>query len=324
MFSPPTPPRTRPRRAALFAAGVLIAAAGFAHTQAPPRFAFASQSHARAVLGELDTYVRATAALERSVKLRTSEAVDEDRFASALAATALAWTDDEQRALSEVLRGLASFIATMRWQAPSTIFIVKASDRLLEGLPHTRGTAIVLQQGVLRQALRDAALLTYLLSHEAFHGLSRNNPALREELYAAIGFQACSSLDMPSTLANLRVTNPDAPENRHTIVLRHGGQMLEMLPFVHFRSDAIDPSAGFPAQTRTSWLHVTRQQGRCTVAGQSTQVDLEAVFERIGRNTNYYIHPEEILADNFALLFRRPQSVASPGVLERIEKILRR
>ena len=285
MFSPPTPPRTRPRRAALFAAGVLIAAAGFAHTQAPPRFAFASQSHARAVLGELDTYVRATAALERSVKLRTSEAVDEDRFASALAATALAWTDDEQRALSEV---------------------------------------IVLQQGVLRQALRDAALLTYLLSHEAFHGLSRNNPALREELYAAIGFQACSSLDMPSTLANLRVTNPDAPENRHTIVLRHGGQMLEMLPFVHFRSDAIDPSAGFPAQTRTSWPHVTRQQGRCTVAGQSTQVDLEAVFERIGRNTNYYIHPEEILADNFALLFRRPQSVASPGVLERIEKILRR
>lgn len=324
MCSHPISPRIRRRRPALFAAGLLVAAAGFAHAQAPARFAFAAQAQAQAVLGERDAYIRATAPLERSAKLRTADAVDENRFASALAETALAWTEDEQRELAGVLSRLESFIATMRWKAPSSILLVKASDKLLEGLPHTRGIAIILQQGMLRHAMRDPDMLAYLLSHETFHVLSRNDTALREELYSAIGFKACSAVDMPAPLANLRVTNPDAPENRHTIVVRRGDATLEVLPMVHLRSGGVDPRAGFPRQTMTSWLPVERQQGRCKVRDEQVQLDLEAIFEKVGRNTNYTIHPEEILADNFALLFQRPRTVASPEVLERIEKILGR
>jgi len=43
---------------------------------------------------------------------------------------------------------------------------------------------------------------------------------------------------------------------------------------------------------------------------------------RLGGNTGYIIHPEETMADNFALLvIGRP--VPNPGLLQSIERVLR-
>ena len=44
--------------------------------------------------------------------------------------------------------------------------------------------------------------------------------------------------------------------------------------------------------------------------------------EQVGRNTEYIIHPEEILADNFSLLLAQDKAVASPDVLQKIRAIL--
>ena len=284
---------------------------------------FASRDQARAILGERDDYVRATAALERSAVLRTPEPIEPDRFAAAMQETALAWTQDEQRAFGPVLARLEKFLSGMRWSWPPQILIVKTSGRLMDGFPHTRGNAIILPERMLSDALARPQLMDYLMAHEAFHVLSRADPALREELYGAIGFRACAAVDMPAPLASLRVTNPDAPESRHVITVRREGRTLEVLPFVHFSSEAIDPRAGFAAQLRTSWLPVERSDGRCKVGDERLPLDaLEGLYDQVGRNTAYLIHPEEILADNFALLFRTPPRVASPEILERLGKIL--
>jgi hypothetical protein len=45
-------------------------------------------------------------------------------------------------------------------------------------------------------------------------------------------------------------------------------------------------------------------------------------FEQVGRNTDYLIHPEEILADNFALLVVGDKRIVSPEVINRIKKVL--
>lgn len=257
------------------------------------------------------------------MKLRTPETIGAERFADAMRETALGWTQPEQEGLAPVLARLHRFISPMRWKSPSPILLVKAADKLMDGFPHTRGNAIVLQESMLREALSQPDVLAYLLSHEAFHVLSRANPALREELYRAIGFQACAAVDMPPALASLRLTNPDAPENRHAITVRRSGHSVEVLPFVHFFSETIDPRAGFGGQMRTSWLLVDRQHGRCKVVDERPALgELEGLYEQVGRNTGYMIHPEEILADNFALLFGKPEKVESPEILERIRKIL--
>jgi hypothetical protein len=47
-------------------------------------------------------------------------------------------------------------------------------------------------------------------------------------------------------------------------------------------------------------------------------------MEQVGRNTDYVIHPEEILADNFALLVLNEQNVASPEILRKMREVLMR
>jgi hypothetical protein len=310
------------------AAALLLAVASFAHAQDAGRFAFASPEQARAVLGERDDYVRATAALERSAVLRTAEAIEPERFAAAMRETALAWTEEERAAFAPVLAPLERFIAAMRWKAPPAILIVKASDRLMDGFPHTRGNAIVLQEGVLQDAVARPGMMHYLMAHEAFHVLSRADAGVREALYAAIGFRACAAVDLPAALERLRVTNPDAPESRHAITVRLQGESVEVLPFVHFQAETIDPRAGFGGQMRTSWLPIERQQGGCKVRDERLlSGELEGLYEQVGRNTGYLIHPEEILADNFALLFREAVSpgvakIRSPEILDRMRRIL--
>ena len=305
-----------------FVAFLLLACAALAHAQ-EARFAFATREEARALLGDQDDYVRATAPLERSLVLRAPAKVDAGQFAAAMADEAREWTGEERAALAPVLARLEPFLAAQKWQAPRRILLVKADRHLMNGFPHTRANAIILPHEVLRDAMQNPELMDYLLSHEAFHVLSRANPALREELYRAIGFTACASVDLPADLAPLRLTNPDAPVSRHAITARRGERSVEVVPFVHLSSGEVDPAAGFMTQMRTVWLPVERHGERCSARGERLGLDdLEGVYEQVGRNTAYLIHPEEILADNFSSLVRPSPKLDSPEILERMRRIL--
>ena len=254
--------------------------------------------------------------------LRSRENVTPRQYAEAMAQTALEWTEEERRAIGEALPRLERFLAPMRWKAPATIVFIKASSRLMEGFPHTRANAIILQERMLRDALASRDLMDYLLAHEAFHVLTRADAGLRDELYAAIGFRRCASTDIPEALARLRITNPDEPSARYTIRVAQG----EVMPLAHFPSDAVDPGDGFTKHVRVSWLRVERQDGHCA-AREDERLgvdDLHGFYDQVGRNTGYVIHPEEILADNFALLYRGVRDLRSPEIVERIANILRR
>jgi len=322
-----SPATSRKTRRSALAAGLLFALAACAHAQ-DARFAFATQAEARAALGAQDDYVRSTSTLERSVVMGTAGEMDAGRFAAAMQATALDWTAAERSAFLPVLARLEKFISPMKWTAPRAILMVKTSDRLMEGFPHTRGNAIVIQEGMLHEMLARPAMMEFLVVHETFHVLSRANPGLREELYRAIGFRACAAVELPQALERLRLTNPDAPESRHAIRVRWRGRPVEVLPFVHFASDSIDPKGGFVSQMQTSWLVVERRQDRCVARGESaTLEELEGLREQVGNNTGYLIHPEEILADNFALLYRESLApgvtkIRSPEILERMRNVL--
>jgi hypothetical protein len=316
--------KTGPSR---LAAWLLLAVAACAQAQ-DTRFAFATQSEARAALGAHDDYVRATSTLERSVVMGTDEVMDAGRFAAAMRAAALEWSEDEREPFAGVLARLERFLSGMKWRGPATILMVKASDRLMEGFPHTRGNAIVIQEGMLREILARPALMEFLVVHEAFHVLTRANPAVREQLYSAIGFRACALVEMPEALERVRLTNPDAPRSRHAIAVSWRGRPVEVLPFVHLASESVAPNAGFVSQMRTSWLVVERREERCVARDEGAVLEeLEGLRAQIGNNTGYLIHPEEILADNFALLYRETVTpgvtrIRSPEILERIRSVL--
>jgi hypothetical protein len=50
--------------------------------------------------------------------------------------------------------------------------------------------------------------------------------------------------------------------------------------------------------------------------------ELQGFFEQVGRNTQYLIHPEEILADNFAIAISGQTDVKSPAIPREILRIM--
>jgi hypothetical protein len=197
--------------------------------------------------------------------------------------------------------------------------LIKSSSSLEDGLPHTRANAIVLPEEFLAAPPQ---FLSTVLAHEVFHVLSRDDPKLRDKLYAAIGFRPCASVEVPPAIAKLRLSNPDAPLHRHSIAVRYGGRAVDAMPYPRLPEDA-DPAAGFRTQVRPAWLLVERSGQDCRATGEAQPRELEGLLEQIGRNTRYLWHPEEILADNFALLaLGKTANVPSPEVLERLRPLL--
>jgi hypothetical protein len=50
---------------------------------------------------------------------------------------------------------------------------------------------------------------------------------------------------------------------------------------------------------------------------------VKGFFEQIGRNTNYVIHPEETLANNFIHLMMAKQDLKTPEIPYKIEAVLK-
>ena len=68
------------------------------------------------------------------------------------------------------------------------------------------------------------------------------------------------------------------------------------------------------------FLIVSKNPG--TRADLLSPQQVSGFFEQVSRNTDYIIHPEEILAENFALLMIGRRDVPSPDLLDRLRRAL--
>jgi hypothetical protein len=171
-------------------------------------------------------------------------------------------------------------------------------------------------------------MLKQLLAHELFHVVSRANPGLRDRLYRVVGFEPCGEVEHPAALRARRITNPDAPVNAHAIEVDVAGTKSWGVPILYSSASEFDPAGG---KTFFSYLTFelllierTGDGGHRLLAGPDGQPRLVPIdkaggyAERIGRNTGYVIHPEEIVADNFMLLVTGTAGAKSPGILDRL------
>ena len=214
---------------------------------------------------------------------------------------------------------------------PSIVQLVKTTGAEEGNAAYTRATAIVLPKSELANSQKD---LQKVICHELFHILSRQNPELREKLYGIIGFTKCNEIKLPPELERRKITNPDAPRNDHFIRLQIDGHESLAVPILLSSAETYDVKRGgeFFAYLQFQFLVVERDNGsgdlKAVSEGSSPKlVGMERVsgfMEQVGRNTNYIIHPEEILADNFALLVLNERNVASPEILQKMREVLMR
>ena len=111
--------------------------------------------------------------------------------------------------------------------------------------------------------------------------------------------------------------------NAWSISVTHEGDSLEVVPVLYANRPGYDMERGGEFFHYLTFALLAIEQGDSgavyqSVDGSPRLLGVNAVggyFEQVGRNTNYIIHPEEILADNFALMVQGVTAVRTPELL---------
>lgn len=289
---------------------------------------FASASQARVMLSASDTYSKSMSDFDRSARLATARQVSESEYLAFAAKAARDWSDEEKTAFEAAFKAMVPKVVQLGLPLPERVWVVKTSGEEDAGAAYTRQNAIFFPQGMLR--LRGPTL-ERLVAHELFHVATRAHPKLADPLYAVIGFQRCGAVVLPPVLASRRITNPDAPKDEHCIEVTAGERKVWALPLLVsvVAREELAASGPFLQNVTTVLLLVDRKPPGPAVPLQGANGPLVAsieevsgFYEQIGRNTQYIIHPEEIVADNFSLLAMGAQKVPSPEILWGVERVL--
>lgn len=239
------------------------------------------------------------------------------------------WTPEEEHALLSVLkRAHVKCQAVVPSLIPKKWRFIKTDGRATPA-SHTRGSCVVLTKAGLAEEV-----LEKIIIHETFHVYSRLNPKRREQLYRSIGFRHLGDVPLPSSLESKRLTNPDGIDFAWAITVRDARRReLQVIPVTYSRYDALQERITDFFQYVTFGFFEVRREGNSWVVvtdekGQARAIEpIQGLFEQIGLNTQYILHPDEILADNVALLVLskagdESEAVRSPEVLSNIERIL--
>ncbi len=213
--------------------------------------------------------------------------------------------EDEQKVRACFAQACAILDENTRLLPPEVIFC-QTNGSEEPGSAYCRGSnCIVLHPKALQ---RDADRLVRLLVHELFHLISRNHPALQEALYKEIGFYRGAEIELGQAYQSTIITNPDAPTRQYYFKARIDEENRNVYPLL-FLAAGDDPhnfNLQFYDPTHNRLYRAE---------------DIGNLYENIGLNTDYIIHPEEILAENFTLLLCGGE-IKTPRVIRGIQHVL--
>ena len=195
---------------------------------------------------------------------------------------------------------------------------------------YTREDAIILPDNIFMEPSVEEQMPIML--HEIFHILSRYNKSFRDEMYALIGFSEFEEeLILPREIAERVLTNPDGARRDYAIKLKdENGVEQSALPLILSTKKRYDPGMssffGYLSFDLFPLIKVTRNQVTLGLnkKGESTlsvghNVDF---FNQIKDNTQYIIHPDEIMADNFMMAVIANRDNSFEGFSEEGKKLL--
>lgn len=286
-----------------------------------------------AALSMGDAYTRSFTTFDLQGRLgRTDTGGREQDYLRLAASQCQGWSAAQQDSLK------ASFAALEAWlkenkislKLPDTVRIIHSKcEEELGSDGYTRRNLIVLNGGTD----------LHLISHELFHVLSRHNPALRDKLYAIIGFRKCAPIRYQEAFGGRTITNPDCPVVEHYTVMRMDGfgreEAFEVAPakpaaLVLYSTKSYTGGNVFADYLKVGCMMLSGDSvlgmqpmlvGDRPVLTELTRTTMPAAVKALRVNTMYLLHPEEICAEHFSLLVEG-ESVDYPDRLTAMRETL--
>ncbi len=287
---------------------------------------FADAAAGKALLSERDDFTKALSPFDRQARMRVAAPLSAEKFREFIGEAAIEWPADERRLLEASWGRVMKKLGALGAATPDeNVTVIRTDGSEDSGAAYTRGNSIIFHPGSVVAGKR----LDGLVAHELFHVISRHDAKLRDQLYAIIGFEPCGEIVLPKSLAERKLTNPDAPFNRHAIRVEVGGKPARVVPIL-VAARPFDPEGKDDLLSYLSlqFLMIEKQEGRWMAKADKggdpvivSPIRMKNFSEQIGRNTGYIIHPEEILAENFRHLVLGRKKLPDPEILEKMRKV---
>ena len=243
------------------------------------------------------------------------------------------WTSEETKILYQYYHKFINTIIDLNLQSmwkymPSTINIIKSTMKH-EGNAsgYTINNNIVLKH------------LDYdLFVHEMFHVFSRYNHRVAENLYKIFKIWVADKLVLPhhSKIKDLIISNPDTPLIVFTEVEIKKQKVL-VTPILHSKKEFNNDTSFFDnMNVSLLFVEVRIYDGKVILVPRDMKafginsyfIDMKEVNEyiqKLGQNTDYNIHPEEVCAKQFEFIFNNTwKQKKQPELIEKMLTLLQK
>lgn len=306
---------------------VLLCCISFtASAQKKISYRFATRAEAQMLITDIDNFTNRLNSFDINLRLGKEDGRKSELLRLAMNET-LNWSETEKKKITAAFKSLQAKIdkQKLKIKYPQEVILVKTSMKEeMNVAAYTRKNWIAFGEKYINESTPED--LEYLLAHEMFHLLTRSNKDFKKSVYSVIGFNITDrELFFPIDIIEKRISNPDIEMYDSYAEFTINGQKQKCSMMIY---SAIPFSAG---KTLSDYLSVgliplndsliPLQENGQTVIYSIDQA--EDFYQKIGKNTEYIINPEEILADNFAYLVTQKKNLPNPEIIQKIAAILK-
>jgi hypothetical protein len=307
---------------------ILFSTSSFAYTDfSKVDFKFLSSEESSVFLSTPDDFINSLTTLDLSLHHETSATLTIDYQLEFLKHTTLSWTPAEIVSIKSEIEIMKKAIndLDLDLNLPSEIKLIKTNGEDEFHAHYTRSNAIIFPIN------KDFGIITTdapTVFHETFHILSRFNPNLMDQLYAVCNFKKIPQFEIPKSIHNIALTNPDAFHYQHAITVTASGREIDVIPFFYsaLKQGEINGPIEESKTFKLGLVDISTLNDEAPKFYKTAETDYKL---RAQVNSTYYIHPEEIMAENFRLLLMKAAktnpmpAIKYPDVLERLTQILK-
>ena len=269
---------------------------------------FADLHRARKALGRKDRWAKQLSDFDLGARQKTAEPTNLKEFLDFTADAGRDWTALEETNWKAVVGKLSDAMKGLNLRLPHIDLVKTTGAEELGAAGYTRRHAIMLSESVTSLPTTDPRRAYFLLAHEVFHVLSRTDPLLRDDLYALLGFKTVDGFEYPAELEDRRLSNPDAFEYLHALTVLSGSESVDVMPVIQslLPLNEVIQLPNFFDALDIVLLSVDADTGEALRDGNGDLIKYNFGntnwIPLMLRNSSFIIHPEEVLADNFATL----------------------
>lgn len=305
----------------------LTAIAGFAQKgQNNPLFRFATKAEAQMLITDIDQYTNGWNQFDINVRMQTNEGRKSQLLTLAMSCVQN-WSDADKKKVTNAFNGVIASIKKQKLTLhyPDEIVLIKTSMQEEGGADaYTRKNWIAISENVLNNA--QETQLKSLVAHELFHILTRYDLNFKKAVYQTIGFTVLDrEIIFPTDLMEKRISNPDISryDSYAPFTVNGTTQNYTMVTY----TDRPYEGGNLFDYMKTGLIPLNEHFVPVQESGKTIIVPVEQAedfYEKIGKNTEYIVNPEEILANNFASLIMEKKGLPNPEVIDRIKEVLKK